>query len=412
MKKSFFFAALMLGAFAFTACDNGGTPETDSTKLWPAQKDEASEWGFTTNSGEVKFAKYKEVETFSCGFARVKNEDNEYIFIDKDGNKYTPKKDEGSIPASHFYYDVCVVTYDGHDAYIGTDFQPCTKAEFSPLCTMTADGLAAFKYKNETEWGYCDKQGNQKISPRFSHNAGPFMDGIAVVSDERNGDFWYYTIDKEGKPLCDETKKKLKNLGEGRVAYSTDEGKLVLCDKNLIEIQTEGDYYGYGECYTDGLLKVYNKNRDKIGYINVKGQEVIPVDYSDGKDFYEGLAWVKTTGNNGKWIVINKKNGQEALQLTSSQYVGYSNLPTYFHNGLTYYNNGNKVFLVDKTGKKEAYSWKIANGGGGYQPDPYDPGYDPYDPGYDPYDGGAPARKVNPMAGTKYGPLYEYNMQH
>ena len=407
MKKSIFFAALMMSAFVLTGCDQAGTPETDSTKLWPAQKDEASEWGFVNASGEMKIpAKYKEVQTFSCGFARVKNEEGEYIFVDKSNNKYTPKKDEGTAPDSHFYYDVCVVTYDGHDAYIGTDFQLCTKGEFDPLYQMTADGLAAFKYKNENEWGYCDKNGNQKISPRFSGSAGAFMDGIAVVSDVRNGDTWYYTIDKNGKQLCDETKKPLTNLGEQRVAYEND-GKLVLCDQALNEIILDGTYYygnsfggAYDAIFTDGLLKVHNKNRDKIAYINPKGQEIIPMDYAEGNDFYEGLAWVKTTGNNGKWIVINKKNGEEALQLTTSQFVGYSNLPSYFHNGLTYYNNGNKVFLVDKSGN-EKYVWKMANGGGGYQPDPYDP-YDPY--------GEAPA--VNPMAGTKYGPLYEYNMKH
>ena len=396
MKKSIFFAALMLGAFAFTACDKGsGSPETDSTKLWPAQKDEASEWGFVNASGEMKIAaKYKAVETFSCGFARVQNEDDEYIFIDKSGNKYTPKKDEGTEPDTHFYYDVCVVTYDDHDAYIGTDFQLCTKGEFKPLCQMTADGLAAFKYKNENEWGYCDKNGNQIISPRFSGSAGAFMDGIAVVSDVRNGDTWYYTIDKNGKALCDETKKPLTNLGEQRVAYEND-GKLVLCDQALNELNLDGTYYypessfgGYDAIFTDGLLKVHNKNHDKIAYINPKGQEIIPMDYADGNDFYEGLAWVQTTGNNGKWIVINKKNGQEALQLTTSQYVGYSNLPSYFHNGLTYYNNTNKVFLVDKNGN-EKYVWKLAEGRR-FAP---------------------AATGLNPMRGTKYGPLYESNMK-
>lgn len=402
MKKSIFFAALMLGAFVLTSCnDESGTPQGDSTKLWPAQKDEASEWGFVNSSKEMKInAKYKEVQPFSCGYARVKTEDDEYVFIDKSGGKHTPKKDDQTEPGMYFNYGVCKVKYNDFWAFIDDSFGVISKGDFKDLGDMTADGLASYKIDGENEYGYCDKNGTQKIPARFA-GAGPFMDGIAVVYEERDGVKWYYTIGKDGNPLCEETKKALKNLGEERVSYMND-GKVVICDKNLNPIDLAGTYYGCGECFTDGLLMVENRNHDKIGYINAKGQEIIPLEYSSGREFYEGLAWVRTTGNNQKWIVINNKDGQEKLQLTTRQNIGCDGLAlsTIFHNGLTYYNNGTKVYLADKNGDVK-YEWKMANGGGGYQPDPYDP-YDPY--------GEAPA--VNPMAGTKYGPLYEYNMKH
>jgi len=393
MKKSIFFAALMMGAFVFTACDKGGTPQTDSTKLWPAQPSEDSNWGFV-NGKDAKLvisAKYQDVNMFSCGYARVQDENSEYAFIDKNGAKVSAKMqiDENTTP-DDFYYDVCRVTIDNHFAFLDKDFKKLTRADYVWLSPMSEDGLASFRLEGDDLEGYCDKDGNQKIQPKYN-DAGSFIDGIAVVMERHeDGTEWYYTIDTKGTQLCEETKKPLINLGEQRVYYTTDQGKVVLLDKNGTEIDLAASYSDI-DPFTDGLAKVTNKNGDKIGYIDPKGAEKIEVMYAAGYQFYEGLAWVKTAGNNGKWMVINNKGGEEGLKLSSSQDVGYAGLPNFFHNGLAYYNNGNKVFLADKSGDIK-YDWKLGNGGNG---------------------GGWPAPAVkNPMAGTKYGPIFEDYLKH
>ena len=398
MKKSIFFAAFMLGAFVLTSCDQGGTPATDTTKLWPAQANDDSNWGYF-NGKDAKLAlsaKYKSASFFSCGYALVSDDNGEYMFIGTDGKKVSQKMQidgDNKIAPDDFYFDVCLVTIDGFKAFIDKDFKKLTKAEFTDLEHMSKDGLSPCKVNGDDLMGYCDKDGNIKIKANYDR-AYTFMDGVAVVRDKNeDGSYSYYTIDTKGQVLMDaitfkDSYKTLTNLGEQRVYYTTDQGKVVMLDKNGIEIDLAATYSDIRP-FTDGLAMVTNKNGDKIGYINPKGQEIIEVGYAAGDDFYEGLAWVKTSGNNGKWQVIDNKGGDGYLQLSSKQDRGYNagGIPSRFHNGLTYYNNGTKVFIADKKGDVK-YDWKIA--GGGMAPEHR-----------------APAKMENPMRGTEYGPIFE-----
>ena len=393
MKKSIFFAALMLGAFVLTGCNKGGEPTTDTTKLWPAQANDDSNWGYF-NGKDAKLAisaKFQSASSFSCGYALVTDDGGESIFIGTDGKKVSSKMQvDNGTPIGEFYYDVCRVTIDGFFAFLDKDFKKLTRAEFVELSeNMTADGLAYCKINGDDLMGYCDKEGNIKIKANYN-KAYDFADGIAVVMEKQeNGDELYYIIDTKGNALSETFKnRQLINLGEQRVYYTTDQGKVVMLDKNGNEIELASTYSAI-EPFTDGLAKVTNKNGDKIGYINPNGREVIELVYANGLNFYEGLAWVQTSSNsgNGKWQVIDNKGGDDYLKLSSTQSVGYRNMPTYFHNGLTYYNNGTKVFIADKKGDVK-YDWKIAGGGP------------------------APARQTaakmeNPMRGTKYGPIFD-----
>ena len=60
--------------------------------------------------------------------------------------------------------------------------------------------------------------------------------------------------------------------------------------------------YDYVWDFSEGLARVELK--DKCGYINVSGQEVIQLKYDKVKPFKEGLAHVEL---NGKWGYIDKK---------------------------------------------------------------------------------------------------------
>lgn len=411
MKKSIFFAALMMSAFVLVGCDKGGTPQTDSTKLWPAQEDESSSWGYF-NGKDSKLAiraKYSSAEPFSCGYALVK-EDQDWKFIDKSGTPVSNKMqiDEYSEPGT-FYYDLSVITVDQLKAFMDKDFKKVTKRDFRYLHEMTKDGLAAFQLKDETTWGYCDKDGKDVIPAQYN-DAGAFADGIAVVrEDHEDGTHTYYIIDTKGNKLYSQ-KDKLENLGEGRVSFSKDNGKMGMLDKNGNDILPAT--YASIDPFTDGLAKVrkFTEARDgKYGYINAKGEEVIETMYASGYQCYEGLIWVKkaNNSNDGKWTLIDKK-GTEKFELLKNQTPGIYGQYAYYHNGLALVKGENKYFYLDTKGE-EKYSWKTGNNGGGeYNPEGGEEEY-PYYPGEE-Y--GAPARKaVNPMRGTEYGPIFEDHMR-
>jgi hypothetical protein len=56
------------------------------------------------------------------------------------------------------------------------------------------------------------------------------------------------------------------------------------------------------EAFSEGLAKV--KLGDKYGYVNTKGERVIPATYREAKDFTEGMAAVSTDGTS--WGYIDK----------------------------------------------------------------------------------------------------------
>jgi len=385
MKKSIFFAALMMGAFMFTACDKGGTPETDKTNLWPAQEDESTTWGYF-NGKDAKLAiraKYDRAEPFSCGYALVL-EETDWKFIDKSGTVVSnkmPELDQYTTPG-YFYYDVCRVQIDGLYAFLDKDFKKLTKQDFDRLGEMTEDGLVPFRIKDETLLGYCDKEGKIVIKAQYNGTYA-FADGIAIVreDEESTGKSTYFVIDKNGKVLY-EQKDFMYNLGEGRVLFQKDNGKCGMLDKNGNEIL--GATYGYIEAFTEGLAMVQHATNGKVGFIDPKGNEVIEPQYEAAYPCYEGLIWAKLYNNNhdGKWVLIDK-NGNEKFQLMKNQAPA-----SIYHNGLACVEGESKYFYLDKNGE-EKYSWKKANNNN-------------FNP--------APAVK-NPMRGTKYGPIFEEKIE-
>ena len=85
-------------------------------------------------------------------------------------------------------------------------------------------------------------------------------------------------------------------------------------------------------------------NNNKYGYLNSKGEMVIPLKYENAGDFKEGVAWVK---QNGKYGFINT----EGKMIIKPQFAGAG----FFFKGLAQVlvktNDGVKAFLIDRDGK-------------------------------------------------------------
>ncbi|HSW61610.1 MAG TPA: WG repeat-containing protein [bacterium] len=200
-------------------------------------------------------------------------------------------------------------------------------------------GLYAFQDRNDkTKYGFEEFDKNVIIPATFD-NAFQFSSGVAAVKKDGK---WGY-INNSGKALTDFSfddassfsgflatvkkgeesflielsfKKIMKlnskyNIRELSSELAVLEGFLpnkpafLIAKSGSILVDEKRNYYKiYGE--SDGLIRVMKNNNglSSFGFINIKGEEVIPSIYEIANDFVHGIAAVKTKKG---WSVINSK---------------------------------------------------------------------------------------------------------
>lgn len=188
-----------------------------------------------------------------------------------------------------------------------------------------SEGMLAAKQNDK--WGFIDSTGKLKI-PVIYEKAKDFHNGWAVVQKKNaggSGPSSMVYINKAGKEMPGIKADFLKadDFHEAIAYYiKYDEpGKntdLSVCYMNtagkLLYKSVSDDFYKHGK-FSNGMAAVPDKE-GKYGYINTKGELVIPCQYSipDGKD-YVGYLEFKTTGQvavvkDGKKIWIDKTGKQ------------------------------------------------------------------------------------------------------
>jgi hypothetical protein len=209
-----------------------------------------SKWGFINAEGqEVVELKYDEVRLFSDDIAAVKS-GGLWGFVDRSGNEVIATK----------YNEV-------------KDF---------------SEGLAGIKLNNQ--WGFTDKTGKEVIPFKYNEVLD-FSEGLAGVGLNR---FWGF-IDKEGKEVVALKYAQVCDFSEGVAAVGLDK-RWGFIDRQGFEI-TPLIYvkpFGSGRLYegkcSDGLIPVCKGNL--IGFINKKGEQVIPYQYTYASNFSNGYAVV------------------------------------------------------------------------------------------------------------------------
>ncbi|MEM6298145.1 MAG: WG repeat-containing protein [Bacteroidota bacterium] len=215
------------------------------------------------------------------------------------------------------------------------------------LCAVKKDG----------KWGAVDRLNNLVLKPEYDFVAmSPANDSLALVKD---GDRWgvINQFNQKKLPIDFARVKYLNREGHALLEAQTKEGKMIYISNSDGSIQFESPSQenpslqklteegfenirvlenGYLVAKKDGVYTFFNpqgnvltkaefldirnlgdglvtaqlnhkkaENR-KYGYLNIKGEEVIPFEYEEAQPFSEGLAWVKTL-KRGKWSLINKK---------------------------------------------------------------------------------------------------------
>ena len=249
---------------------------------------------------------------FHCGYARVGSSEGN-VLIDRKGNTLL----EG-YSALDWDGDVAIVCKDdirqpGLVTMSGTEVVPMgtyRKMEFIGEGMLKVVG-------NDWGTGIIDTKGNVlvdnvqelKKSEAPYGKVGTFVDGYVVVQVD-NGD--WRVMDKKGSVVKILPKYVGNTLTFGGQMPVFDNG-CVIFDNAIYNSSLEkvADYPPQGTransyAFVDGMASVYEGTMSEplIGFVNTKGDLVIPCRYSEKRDFNDGLAFVK---DDEGWHIIDKK---------------------------------------------------------------------------------------------------------
>lgn len=253
---------------------------------------------------------WERAEDFHEGFAAVqtttKYGDYKWGFIDTSGKLIAECQWDEVYPFSEGL--ACVITNDeyNHPETIGfIDTTGKVKFQLSDVEPPDSsdpifhEGLVAMR---NTHWnrfylsiGFFDKSGNETIpfSLGFQDTYGDlnFNDGVAIV---RTGYDKYARIDKQGNILGSFSSDLHPSPFSEGLARATERIKGVFCYGFInmkgevvipYEFSTAGDFH-------DGLAYVKYDDRGDYGFINTDGELIIPETWKKTKGFSEGLAAV------------------------------------------------------------------------------------------------------------------------
>jgi len=178
--------------------------------------------------------------------------------------------------------------------------------------TFFSEGLCAFTDPETAMVGYLDKAGKVAIAPQFT-GGQPFREGFAVVSmaspDSEMGEVDSY-IDKSGKVVKTlEPMQEARSFSDGLAQIVTYTGKRAISsyvDKNFEQVFNLPYEYDFGGSFNEGLAWVsvgdMYSGPMTYGFIDRKGELVIPGDYSSPDSFDGGIALVMKGGSEGGWL--------------------------------------------------------------------------------------------------------------
>lgn len=320
---------------------------------------EENKFGFKTVLGDVLIeAKYDQVATFDEGLARIGKYMGTWYYkempmhtyywgyADSDGETVI---DYEYINAFPFYNGVALVQVPNpdnmHDRYswdtprwtlIDKKGKPVVTTKFQ-WATPFSEGLAAVRLNDK--YGFINTNGEWVIEPKFDLVTS-FKSGISRVAIE----------DESIHNNSIETNRETGGITispnfQGKMGLINTQGDFVFEPEiKAPPLHFNNEYFDFHE----GLCRI--EKEDKYGFINLKGEETIPVMYEDAGVFSDGLASVK---HNGKCGYINK----EGVFVIEPQF----NYGWEFSEGLASVQK--RVSIIDdKTGKKKyRLKWGFIN---------------------------------------------------
>ncbi|WP_165963450.1 WG repeat-containing protein [Hymenobacter radiodurans] len=161
------------------------------------------------------------------------------------------------------------------------------------LAQLSPSGLVPFR--RGSLWGYADQQ-RRLVLPLGYDDAGPFIDDIAWV--RRGANFGY--ISPDGNPLTPLHFTRAENFFRGRATVEL-KGETYQIDRTGNRLSTAPDSTAETDFMEQGDLV---RRNGKVGFRFTVGHAVVPAEYDEIRDSYNGLLFVRRGAN---WGVINQK---------------------------------------------------------------------------------------------------------
>lgn len=227
-------------------------------------------------------------EDFSEGFAAV-CVNSRWGFLNTEGKlAITPKYQD----AKAFREGLAPAKFNGKWGFINSKNKWCIEPQFSNALSFS-DGLAAVVLNGKI--GYVNHSGKFIIKSKYDV-ALSFSDGLAIVTTFETALKRHHEIciDTSGKLVFDLTaiKQKLEGTKEfpssGSVWCHGAADQIVAENQDETRIQFSNTVNEDKGRFSEGLLLVSSKN--KYGYLNKLGQQVIPCKFVSALPFKEGLA--------------------------------------------------------------------------------------------------------------------------
>jgi hypothetical protein len=313
---------------------------------------------------------YKDFDSFDYkGIAKVKNEDNLWGLIDLKGNLINPCQ-FNSIRRVFYpgFYEVRKDTLYGLINDEGKTLFPTEYKDFNYIYfkssgeSMKSYGEHMISYNAKvsdiSEIFICSKSfepGRKYGKPnlwRFNVSAQQFTH-VGEISLSGSGNELTYWGDnivqihkRGGAYIFDSTFKLIHNLGYDEIVFFDKHGHLhikkgtyttevYLADKSF---QVLSDDYKKIEICKNGMYLVYNY---RYGYLDTKGQLIIPVKYQEALPFEEDNRALIKQGE--KWGVIDQYGAEIIIPIFER--IERSN------NGFKVFFDEKKVYDVDRNGK-------------------------------------------------------------
>ena len=174
------------------------------------------------------------------------------------------------------------------------------------------EGFASVKYNKK--WGFVDSRGKEITEFKYDHNDSVsyhFAEGRAAVCAEKK---WGY-IDSSGSEVIDLKYSTAEDFSGGKARVHQGKSMSKIIDRNgkTLHQKTYDHMFNY-QC-NRARVTIGNK----CGFIDHSGTEIIPLIYSLGTDFEEGVAIVYKDGKAG----IIDTNGNIVVPFTYSYLRGF-----------------------------------------------------------------------------------------
>ncbi len=163
--------------------------------------------------------------------------------------------------------------------------------------THFSEGLAAVSIAGHThKFCYINKRGKIVIPERTCTSAYPFHSGLARIQLLRSG---YIYINKSGRIAFNKKFDRAYDFSEGLALVEINDRFYYIDTKGRIALNGTSFKYMNGP-FKEGFAYAINEDK-KYGFINKKGEWVIPPQFEEARSFSDGVAAIKI---NGKWGFI------------------------------------------------------------------------------------------------------------